>query len=74
MPAAGFPLEKIRVGGSKRVSMLHATGDAWAVAAEHTAHSIARFGEGRPAAVFSMGGYVAGPPVLAALLPACRWW
>ena len=33
-----------------------------------TAGQIARFGEWKPAAVFSMGGYVAGPPVLAALL------
>jgi len=33
-----------------------------------TLGQLSEFGKWRPAAVFSMGGYVAGPPVLAALL------
>jgi hypothetical protein len=39
----------------------------WRLVSE-TAGQMARFGPWKPAAVFSMGGYVAGPPVLAALL------
>src|SRR5207248_6681948 len=39
----------------------------WQLASE-TAGQLARFRDWRPAAVFSMGGYVAGPPVLSALL------
>jgi len=67
VPAAGFRLEKIRVGGLKNLGLatrltslgqlLSATVAQWSC-----------FGKWKPAAVFSMGGYVAGPPVLAALL------
>jgi UDP-N-acetylglucosamine--N-acetylmuramyl-(pentapeptide) pyrophosphoryl-undecaprenol N-acetylglucosamine transferase len=39
----------------------------WRLAAESFAQW-SDFGRGKPAAVFSMGGYVAGPPVLAALM------
>jgi len=67
VPAAGFPLEKIRVGGIKNLGLLTRLVSLWRLATE-TARQIARFGEWKPAAVFSMGGYVAGPPVLAALL------
>jgi len=67
VPAAGFELEKIRAGGLKNLGLatritslgqlLSATVSQWSL-----------FGARKPAAVFSMGGYVAGPPVLAALL------
>ena len=66
VPAAGFPLEFIEIGGLKRVGLLR------------TARTLAQlplsvrrvFGilrRHRPSAVFSLGGYAAGPVVLAAL-------
>jgi len=67
VPAAGFRLEKIRVGGIKNLGILTRLVSLWRLLAE-TADQIACFGQWEPAAVFSMGGYVAGPPVLAALL------
>jgi UDP-N-acetylglucosamine--N-acetylmuramyl-(pentapeptide) pyrophosphoryl-undecaprenol N-acetylglucosamine transferase len=67
VPAAGFRLEKIRVGGLKNLGIATRVVSLWRLIAE-TAGQVGRFGEWRPAAVFSMGGYVAGPPVLAALL------
>lgn len=67
VPAAGFRLEKIRVGGLKNLGLATRIASLWQLIAG-TAAQIARFGEWKPAAVFSMGGYVAGPPVLAALL------
>jgi UDP-N-acetylglucosamine--N-acetylmuramyl-(pentapeptide) pyrophosphoryl-undecaprenol N-acetylglucosamine transferase len=66
VPAAGFPLETIRIGGLKRVGAIQrlitlgqlpwGTLRILGLIRRHTA------------AVFSMGGYVAGPPVAAALL------
>jgi len=67
VPAAGFRLEKIRVGGIKNLGVLTRVESLWRLLKE-TAGMLAKFGEWKPAAVFSMGGYVAGPPVLAALL------
>lgn len=67
VPAAGFRLEKIRVGGIKNLGLMTRLVSLWRLIGE-TAGQIARFAEWKPAAVFSMGGYVAGPPVLAALL------
>jgi UDP-N-acetylglucosamine--N-acetylmuramyl-(pentapeptide) pyrophosphoryl-undecaprenol N-acetylglucosamine transferase len=67
VPAAGFRLEKIRVGGIKNLGMATRFLSLWRLVRE-TAGQTARFRERKPAAVFSMGGYVAGPPVLAALL------
>lgn len=67
VPAAGFRLEKIRVGGIKNLGAATRMVSLARLLSE-TAGQIARFGEWKPAAVFSMGGYVAGPPVLAALL------
>jgi UDP-N-acetylglucosamine--N-acetylmuramyl-(pentapeptide) pyrophosphoryl-undecaprenol N-acetylglucosamine transferase len=67
VPAAGFRLEKIRVGGMKNLGMLTRLLSAWRLVTE-TLSQIAAFGKWKPAAVFSMGGYVAGPPVLAALV------
>jgi UDP-N-acetylglucosamine--N-acetylmuramyl-(pentapeptide) pyrophosphoryl-undecaprenol N-acetylglucosamine transferase len=67
VPAAGFRLEKIRVGGIKGLGLLTRVTSLWRLMKE-TSGQIAKFGQWKPAAVFSMGGYVAGPPVLAALL------
>jgi len=67
VPAAGFRLEKIRVGGLMNLGLATKLLSLWRLIAE-TFAQIAAFGRWRPAAVFSMGGYVAGPPVLAALL------
>lgn len=67
VPAAGFRLEKIRVGGIKNLSVMTRLVSLWQLIAE-TAGQFRNFGRWKPAAVFSMGGYVAGPPVLAALL------
>jgi UDP-N-acetylglucosamine--N-acetylmuramyl-(pentapeptide) pyrophosphoryl-undecaprenol N-acetylglucosamine transferase len=66
VPAAGFPLEKIRVGGMKNLGVFTRLYSIWRLAAETVAQWWC-FGVWKPAAVFSMGGYVAGPPVLAAL-------
>jgi len=66
VPAAGFRLEKIRVGGIKRLGLATRILSLWRLVSE-TAGQIAQFEDWKPAAVFSMGGYVAGPPVLAAL-------
>jgi UDP-N-acetylglucosamine--N-acetylmuramyl-(pentapeptide) pyrophosphoryl-undecaprenol N-acetylglucosamine transferase len=67
VPAAGFRLEKIRVGGLKRLGLATRVSSSWRLVRE-TIREIALFQDWKPAAVFSMGGYVAGPPVLAALL------
>src|SRR5277367_2174561 len=67
VPAAGFRLEKIRVGGLKNLGIATRISSVWRLATE-TAAQISRFAEWKPAAVFRMGGYVAGPPVLAALI------
>lgn len=67
VPAAGFRLEKIRVGGIKNLGLATRIASLWRLLRE-TAGQIGKFREWKPAAVFSMGGYVAGPPVLAALM------
>jgi UDP-N-acetylglucosamine--N-acetylmuramyl-(pentapeptide) pyrophosphoryl-undecaprenol N-acetylglucosamine transferase len=67
VPAEGFRLEKIRVGGIKNLGMMTRVESVWRLVTE-TLGQIAKFGEWKPAAVFSMGGYVAGPPVLAAVI------
>jgi UDP-N-acetylglucosamine--N-acetylmuramyl-(pentapeptide) pyrophosphoryl-undecaprenol N-acetylglucosamine transferase len=67
VPAAGFRLEKIRVGGIKGLGIATRVTSVWRLLSE-TAGMMGRFKEWKPAAVFSMGGYVAGPPVLAALM------
>jgi UDP-N-acetylglucosamine--N-acetylmuramyl-(pentapeptide) pyrophosphoryl-undecaprenol N-acetylglucosamine transferase len=67
VPAAGFPLETIRIGGLKRVGAIQrliTLGQLpWG-----TLRILGLIRWGHTAAVFSMGGYVAGPPVAAALL------
>ncbi|MDE3197096.1 MAG: undecaprenyldiphospho-muramoylpentapeptide beta-N-acetylglucosaminyltransferase [Acidobacteriota bacterium] len=66
VPAAGFRLEPIRVGGLKNLGLATRIVSVWRLMAE-TFGLVRRLGEWKPAAVFSMGGYVAGPAVLAAL-------
>ncbi len=68
VPAEGFPLEFVELGGLKNVgrrSPKFRVYGGWCAA---PATQFRRFGTRRPDAVFSMGGYVAGPPVLAAVL------
>ena len=64
VPAAGFPIEWIEVGGLQRVGLRQAARTLWQLP-----FSIARvlgiFRRWRPAAVFSMGGYVAAPVMAA---------
>jgi UDP-N-acetylglucosamine--N-acetylmuramyl-(pentapeptide) pyrophosphoryl-undecaprenol N-acetylglucosamine transferase len=67
VPAAGFRLEFIEIGGLNRVSLGQKVRSLWLLpmSAARVWRWIARE---NPAAVFSMGGYVAGPVVLAAIL------
>lgn len=67
VPQAGFALELIQVGGLKNLGVMTRVSSLWKLIRE-TLRQLRRFAERRPAAVFSMGGFVAGPPVLAALL------
>ena len=64
-PAEGFRLETIEIGGLKRVGArrMAATLLQLPIAAYHCGRFVRK-----AVAVFSTGGYVAGPPVLAALL------
>jgi UDP-N-acetylglucosamine--N-acetylmuramyl-(pentapeptide) pyrophosphoryl-undecaprenol N-acetylglucosamine transferase len=66
VPEAGFPLDKIGIGGLNRVgfrktlqSLAELPSSIW-----QSARLLAR---AKPAAVFSTGGYVAGPVLIAAL-------
>jgi UDP-N-acetylglucosamine--N-acetylmuramyl-(pentapeptide) pyrophosphoryl-undecaprenol N-acetylglucosamine transferase len=63
VPAEGFELKKIDVGGLNRVGVKQQF--ATLLKLPFTTISCLKY---RSAAVFSMGGYVAGPPVAAALL------
>ena len=65
VPAEGFELRRIDIGGLNRVSMRQR-----AITLAKLPLSTLRCGElvRASSAVFSMGGYVAGPPVMAALL------
>lgn len=67
VPAAGFRLHKIQVGGLKNLGFATKLASAWRLLAE-TSAQLANFRHQEPDAVFSMGGYVAGPPVLASLI------
>lgn len=66
VPAAGFPLEQIVIGGLQGLGILKKVTSAFQLISA-TWHQRRAFRAKRPDAVFSMGGYVAGPPVLAAL-------
>jgi UDP-N-acetylglucosamine--N-acetylmuramyl-(pentapeptide) pyrophosphoryl-undecaprenol N-acetylglucosamine transferase len=63
VPAEGFELKTISVGGLNRVSSLQKLKTLAQLPI--TTLGCMRYA---PSAVFSMGGYVAGPPVLAAIL------
>lgn len=67
VPESGFPIEWIDIGGLNRVGLAQKLRSLvrLPLAVLQVWRWIAR---NRPGAVFSMGGYVAGPPVLAALL------
>jgi len=66
VPPSGFPLEFIEIGGLNRVGMLRKIRSLaqlpWSVL-----RSRQLIEKHRPSAVFSLGGYAAGPVVLAAL-------
>ena len=64
VPQAGFKLKFINIGGIKNLGPLRKVISLFQLAGS-TAQQLFT---PRPTAVFSMGGYVAGPPVLAALL------
>ena len=66
VPAKELPIEYIEIGGLKGVGMQRVLRTLWALPAS-TLRVRARISSTRPAAVFSMGGYAAGPTVLAAL-------
>ena len=67
VPAEGFELRKIEIGGLNRVGMRRRNWPRWCDCRCHD-WQCAGVRAGDAAAVFSMGGYVAGPPVIAALL------
>lgn len=66
-PGEGFPLELIRIGGLKRVGLWQ-TAETLAQLPVSTIRAANIMRIRGTSAVFSMGGYVAGPPVMAALL------
>jgi UDP-N-acetylglucosamine--N-acetylmuramyl-(pentapeptide) pyrophosphoryl-undecaprenol N-acetylglucosamine transferase len=66
VPGDGFELETIEIGGLARVGVKR-TLRTLAELPLATAHCGRLIGRRRVAAVFSMGGYAAGPPVMAAL-------
>jgi UDP-N-acetylglucosamine--N-acetylmuramyl-(pentapeptide) pyrophosphoryl-undecaprenol N-acetylglucosamine transferase len=67
VPAAGFPLEFIRIGGIMNLGLVQRITSVLQLIAS-TFQQWRKLASRRPSAVFSMGGFVAGPPVLAALL------
>ncbi|MDZ4800348.1 MAG: undecaprenyldiphospho-muramoylpentapeptide beta-N-acetylglucosaminyltransferase [Bryobacteraceae bacterium] len=67
VPAAGFAIEFIDIGGLNRVGLAQILRTMWLLPAS-TLRCWMWMGKHRPGAVFSMGGYVAGPVVIAALL------
>ena len=66
VPAAGFPLEFIEIGGLKRVGAVK-TIRTLAQLPFSVLKVLRMFNRFQPAAVFSLGGYAAGPVVLATL-------
>src|ERR1039458_5275532 len=64
VPAEGFELKRIDIGGLNRVSLRQKV--ATLLRLPFTTFACRKFVR-QAAAVFSMGGYVAGPPVMAAL-------
>src|SRR6202035_124999 len=66
VPAAGYPLEMIRIGGLERGGALQSLATLGQLPIS-TFAMLRLMRRKRTAAVFSMGGYAAGPPVIAAL-------
>jgi UDP-N-acetylglucosamine--N-acetylmuramyl-(pentapeptide) pyrophosphoryl-undecaprenol N-acetylglucosamine transferase len=67
VPASGFPVEWIEIGGFNRVGLAQKL-RALLLLPTAVLQVLSWLGRERPGAVFSMGGYVAGPVVLAAIL------
>jgi len=66
VPAADFPIEWIQIGGLNRVGLLR-TAETLIELPWSIWQAASMLQRTRPAAVFSTGGYVAGPVLLAAL-------
>ena len=66
VPASGFPLELIEIGGLKRVG-LRQTLRTLVQLPIGFGKALNLFSRYRPSAIFSMGGFVAGPVVLAGI-------
>ena len=67
VPSTGFPIEFIEIGGLKRVGFAQTVRTLGQLPLRFI-RSVGLVNRYRPSAVFSMGGYVAGPVTLAA------WW
>lgn len=67
VPRANFPIEWIEIGGLKRVGLVQTFRTVWMLPMS-VLQVMRIIGRYRPHALFSMGGYVAGPAVLAAWL------
>jgi UDP-N-acetylglucosamine--N-acetylmuramyl-(pentapeptide) pyrophosphoryl-undecaprenol N-acetylglucosamine transferase len=67
VPNEGFALETVEIGGLKRVGIRQTLATCWQLP-NSTRVSLKLLRARKASAVFSMGGYVAGPPVMAALL------
>jgi UDP-N-acetylglucosamine--N-acetylmuramyl-(pentapeptide) pyrophosphoryl-undecaprenol N-acetylglucosamine transferase len=67
VPNAGFAIEWIEIGGFNRVGLMQRLRTLWQLPLS-VVKVFGLLGRHRAGAVFSMGGYVAGPVVLAALL------
>jgi len=67
VPASGFPLEFIEIGGLKRVGVAR-TVRTLAQLPLSVIRVLRLLGQYNPAAIFSLGGYAAGPVVLGGLL------
>jgi UDP-N-acetylglucosamine--N-acetylmuramyl-(pentapeptide) pyrophosphoryl-undecaprenol N-acetylglucosamine transferase len=67
VPASGFPIEWIAIGGLKGVGVMRML-RTLAGLPGGVARALGILRRHRPAAVFSMGGYVAGPVMIAAAL------
>lgn len=66
VPGAGFPLEFIEIGGLNKVGLARSLRTIMQLPLS-IAKAYRLLGKNRPGAIFSMGGYAAGPVVLAAL-------
>ena len=67
VPEAGFRMEPVRIGGFNRAGLRKQVRTSFQLPVSLGAATL-MIGRFRPHAVFSMGGYVAGPVALAAVL------